>query len=156
MYNLIYISNYRMCSGGPLFDRLGTFLVEVSDTRRGRILLVLAIAVIASTIEYILHIAIFTYVPHEGVGRLLDSLTIGLVIAIITIIEIKAVQQRRNKVMDDMRVVRELNHHVRNALQIISYAARVPETKQQVAIIDESIARIDSTLKELFPTIDKP
>jgi hypothetical protein len=156
MYNLIYISNYRMCSGGPLLDRLGTFLVEVSDTRRGRILLVLAIALIASTIEYILHIAIFTYVPHEGLGRLLDSLTIGLVVAIITIIEIKAVQKRRTKVMDDMRVVRELNHHVRNALQIISYAARVPETKQQVAIIDESIARIDSTLKELFPTIDKP
>jgi hypothetical protein len=156
MYNLIYLSNYRMCSGGPLLDRLGTFLVEVSDTRRGRILLVLAIAAIASTIEYILHIAIFTYVPHEGLGRLLDSLTIGLVVAIITIIEIKAVQKRRTKVMEDMRVVRELNHHVRNALQIISYAARVPETKQQVAIIDESVARIDSTLKALFPTIDQP
>jgi hypothetical protein len=139
-----------------LLDRLGTFLVEVSDTRRGRILLVLAIALIASSIEYLLHIAIVTYVPHVGMGRLLDSLTIGIVIAVITIIEVNAVQQRRTKVMDDMRVVRELNHHVRNALQIISYAARVPETKQQVAIIDESVARIDSTLKELFPTIDKP
>lgn len=139
-----------------MFDRLGTFLVEVSDTRRGRILLVLAIAAIASTIEYLLHIAIVTFVPHEGFGRLLDSLSIGIVIAIITIIEIKAVQQRRTKVMEDMRVVSELNHHVRNALQVISYAARVPETKQQVTIIDESVARIDSTLKELFPTIDKP
>jgi hypothetical protein len=138
-----------------LLDRLGTFLVEVSDTRRGRILLVLAIALIASSIEYLLHIAIVAYVPHVGMGRLLDSLTIGIVIAIITIIEVKAVQQRRNKVMEDMRVVRELNHHVRNALQIISYAARVPETEKQVAIIDESIARIDSTLKELFPTMDK-
>jgi hypothetical protein len=156
MYNLIYPSNYRMVAEAPLLDRLGTFLVEVSDTRRGRILLVLAIAAIASAIEYILHIAIFTYIPHQGLGRLLDSLTIGVVVAIITIIEIKAVHQRRTKVMDDMRVVRELNHHVRNALQIISYAARVPETKQQVAIIDESIARIDSTLKELFPTIDQP
>jgi hypothetical protein len=156
MYNLIYLSNYRTCSGGPLLDRLGTFLVEISDTRRGRVLLVLAIAAIASTIEYLLHIAIVTFIPNEHLGRILDSLTIGIVIGIITIIEINAVQQRRNKVMDDMRVVRELNHHVRNALQIISYAARVPETKQQVAIIDESIARIDSTLKELFPTIDKP
>jgi uncharacterized membrane protein len=155
MYNLMYISNYRMCSGGPLLDQLGTFIVEVSDTRRGRILLVLAIAAIASTLEYLLHIAIVTYVPHEHLGRLLDSLSIGVVIAIITIIEIKAVHQRRTKVMDDMRVVRELNHHVRNALQIISYAAHVPETERQVAIIDESVARIDSTLKELFPAIDK-
>lgn len=139
-----------------MLDRLGTFLVEVSDTRRGRVLLVLAIAAIASTIEYVLHITVVTFVPHQGLGRILDSLTIGIVIAIITSIEIKAVHQRRTKVMDDMRVVRELNHHVRNALQIISYAARVPETKQQVAIIDESIARIDSTLKQLFPTIDEP
>jgi hypothetical protein len=139
-----------------LLDRLGTFLVEVSDTRRGRILLVIAIGAISSALEYLLHILIFTYVPHIGLGRILDSVTIGVVIGIITFIEIKAVQQRRTKVMDDMRVVRELNHHVRNALQIISYAARVPETKQQVAIIDESIARIDSTLKELFPTIDEP
>jgi len=130
--------------------------VEVSDTRRGRILLVLAIAAIASVVEYLLHLAVVAYIPHVGMGRILNSLTIGIVIAIITTIEIKAVQQRRHKVMEDMRVVRELNHHVRNALQAISYAARVPETKQQVAIIDESIARIDSTLKNLFPTIDKP
>jgi pilus assembly protein TadC len=139
-----------------LLDRLGTFLVEVSDTRRGRILLVLGIAAIASTLEYLLHLLIVAYVPHTGLGRILDSVTIGIVIGIITIIEVNAVHQRRNKVIEDMRVVRELNHHVRNALQIISYAARVPETKQQVAIIDESIARIDSTLKELFPTIDRP
>ena len=156
MYNLNNHFNNRIPSGGRLLDRLGTFLVEISDTRRGRILLVLAIAAIASVIEYLLHIAVVTFVPEEALGRILDSLTIGIVIAIITAIEIKAVQQRRNKVFEDMRVVRELNHHVRNALQVISYAARVPETKQQVAIIDESVARIDSTLKELFPHIDKP
>ena len=139
-----------------MLDRLGTFLVEVSDTRRGRVLLVLAIAAIATALEYLSHVAIVSYVPHAGLARLLDSITIGIAIAIITSIEVKAVQQRRRKVMDDMRVVRELNHHVRNALQIISYAARVSETRQQVTIIDESIARIDSTLKELFPAIDRP
>ena len=139
-----------------MLDRLGTFLVEVSDTRRGRVLLVLAIAAIATALEYLSHVAIISYVSHPGLARLLDSITIGIAIAIITSIEVKAVQQRRRKVLDDMRVVRELNHEVRNALQIISYAARVPETEQQVAIIDESIARIDSTLKELFPTIDRP
>jgi hypothetical protein len=138
-----------------LLDRLGTFLVEISDTRRGRVSLVLAIAAIASVIEYLLHIAVLAFVPHVGLGRIVNSVTIGIVIAIITAIEIKAVQQRRSKVFEDMRVVRELNHHVRNALQIISYAVRVSETKEQVAIIDESIARIDSTLKDLFPQIDK-
>jgi hypothetical protein len=138
-----------------MLDRLGTFLVEITDAPSGRISLILVLALLAGIFEEVVHELIQYLAPEPIVGRILDSSTIALLIAAITWIEIQAVQQRRRKVLEDIRVVSELNHHVRNALQVIQYASRVPEAKQQVQIIDESVERIDATLRELFPTIDR-
>jgi hypothetical protein len=140
-----------------MLARLGNFLVEMTDTRRGRILFVSIVSCIAGLLEYFVHRIIDYFVDPAALVIVLDSLTIAFVIAALTTIEIQAVQQRRRKVNDDVRIVRELNHHVRNALQIIQYASRLPEERRQVEIIDESVARIDTTLKELFPSsIDEP
>jgi hypothetical protein len=138
-----------------MLDRLGTFLVEITDAPSGRISLILVLALLAGIFEEAVHELIQYLAPAPIVGRILDSSTIALLIAAITWIEIQAIQHRRRKVLEDMRVVSELNHHVRNALQVIQYASRVPEAKQQVQIIDESVERIDATLRELFPTIDR-
>jgi hypothetical protein len=138
-----------------MLDRLGRFLVEITDAPSGRISLILILALLAGVFEWTIHDLIQYFAPEPNIARILDSSTIAFLIAAITWIEIQAVQQRRRKVLEDMRVVSELNHHVRNALQVIQYASRVPEAKQQVQIIDESVERIDATLKELFPTIDR-
>lgn len=134
-----------------MLERIGNFLVEVTDSRRGRILFVLASAFLAGLLEYVVHLTISYYVKSPSLALAIDSVTIALLIAAIAGVEVEAVHHRRRKVIDDIRVVRELNHHVRNALQIIQYASRLPEQRQQVVIIDESVARIDATLKELFP-----
>lgn len=138
-----------------MLDRLGTFLVEITDAPSGRISLILVLALLAGIFEWTIHDLIQYFAPAPDIARILDSSTIAFLIAAITWIEIQAVQQRRRRVLEDLRIVSELNHHVRNALQVIQYASRVPEAKQQVQIIDESVERIDATLKELFPTIDR-
>jgi uncharacterized membrane protein len=52
--------------------------------------------------------------------------------------------------MQEMHTVAELNHHVRNALQVIRDSHLLPEDKQAQAVI-ESVERIDNTLRRLFP-----
>jgi hypothetical protein len=49
-----------------------------------------------------------------------------------------------------MEKVAELNHHVRNALQVIRDSHLLPEERQAQAVI-ESVERIDRTLRHLFP-----
>ncbi len=137
-------------------ERLGNFLVEVTDSPRGRALFIIIVGCLAGIVEFVIHRTIERVLQNEPLNSIVDSMTIAVVVAIISLIEVQAVHHRRRKVIEDMRIVRELNHHVRNALQIIQYASRFPEERQQVQIIDESVARIDATLKDLFPGMDDP
>jgi hypothetical protein len=47
--------------------------------------------------------------------------------------------------------IAEMNHHIRNALQVLSFHARNPSNVEAVAMIDEAIRRIEWTLQEVLP-----
>jgi hypothetical protein len=50
-----------------------------------------------------------------------------------------------------MRVIADMNHHVRNALQPILYSPFLKEQGEQVRLIQEGIRRIDWALREVLP-----
>jgi hypothetical protein len=136
-----------------LLKRLGNFLVETTDDALGRALLVYAIALLAGLIVFAADFVVELLAPNHASEYL--ALIIGASFGIITFIEIQAVQQRRRKVFDDVRSVAALNHNVRNALQSIQYAAHLAPPSQHLEIINESVRRIDETLRDLFPAIDQ-
>lgn len=129
---------------------LGQWLVRRTETRWNRVLFILAMGIIAAVFE-----AVLDNWLSRNAGRdwrlALDAGSVGLLVGAITYIEIIAVQIRRKRMACEMEKISELNHHVRNALQTIAYAIRVPETENQVQIIDDCIRRIDGTLRDLFP-----
>lgn len=137
-----------------MWYELGEWLVRRTETVWSRILFVFVMALLAALFEA----GLDTWLSRNA-GKdwrlVLDAGSIGLLVGTITYIEITAVQIRRKRVAVEMQTVAELNHHVRNALQTIAYAVRVPETENQVQIIDDCIRRIDRTLKELFPASSK-
>jgi hypothetical protein len=135
----------------PLLKRLGNFLVESTDDALGRALLVYAIGLFAGLVAFAADFAIETIAPSHASEYL--ALVIGVSFCIITFIEVQAVQQRRKKVYDEIRTVAALNHNVRNALQSIQYAAHLSQPSEHLQIINESVRRIDETLKDLFPAM---
>ncbi|MDT8066980.1 MAG: hypothetical protein ROO76_02315 [Terriglobia bacterium] len=135
-----------------MLKRLGNFLVETTDDSLGRAMLVYAIAIIAGAIAFAADATIEHFAPRYA-SELLAAV-IGVAFGIITLVEVQAVQQRRQKVFEDLRVVASLNHNVRNALQSIQYAAHLSAPSEHLQIINESVHRIDETLRELFPAID--
>jgi len=59
------------------------------------------------------------------------------------------------KVVDDLRRIAQLNHEVRNALQVIvygEYESAATPTEHRTAILG-SVEQIDKTLRQLFPVI---
>lgn len=54
-------------------------------------------------------------------------------------------------VLERMRVIAEMNHHVRNALQPILYSPFLKEEAEQVRIIHEGTQRIEWALREVLP-----
>jgi hypothetical protein len=59
-------------------------------------------------------------------------------------------QHRYRATMDKIRMISAMNHHVRNALQAISYAPYTEEEKQ-IKLIAESVSRIEWALREILP-----
>ena len=61
--------------------------------------------------------------------------------------------QRSRQIETDqrMQVIAEMNHHVRNALQVISYWGVQERDRQQLRFIHESVDRIEWALRDVLP-----
>lgn len=81
---------------------------------------------------------------QAAVAGTISALLVGSVLALV--IYRRALMQRQ------LLVVAELNHQVRNALEIIaSSTSRIADKKTVTTILD-AVNRIDVTLRSLFPT----
>ena len=77
----------------------------------------------------------------------LDDIIVGVLVALVVF----AYERRRYLgVVNKLRMISAMNHHVRNALQAISYAPYT-EQEQQIKVIRESVARIQWALCEVLP-----
>jgi hypothetical protein len=76
-----------------------------------------------------------------------DDLLIGFLTAGV----IFAYEQRRYRTtMEKVQMISAMNHHVRNALQAISYSPYA-EHEKQMKLIAESVSRIEWALREILP-----
>ncbi len=99
------------------------------------------IAVIGSTLEAILdkHAII--------VFESLDDIVIGILAALLVFYY---EQRRYRAMMEKIRIIAAMNHHVRNALQAISYSPYT-EQEKQLKLVSESVNRIEWALREILP-----
>lgn len=59
--------------------------------------------------------------------------------------------ERRRMVALRLQVIEAMNHHIRNALDVISLSTHTSHDKQSVVVISEAIDRIDWALREILP-----
>jgi hypothetical protein len=57
---------------------------------------------------------------------------------------------RRKVVRERLRTIAEMNHHIRNSLQVITYATAA-DTDESVELIRSSVERIEWALREVLP-----
>jgi hypothetical protein len=60
-------------------------------------------------------------------------------------------RMRRESMRERLRTIADINHHIRNALQVITYAAEVDKNAASVEMIRNSVERIEWTLREVLP-----
>jgi len=88
------------------------------------------------------HAALQACIVGVGAGTALWFVLVGMV-------------ERRSIVADELRRVAELNHAIRNALELIVLANYSDADRERSAIVLECTGRIDQTLKELFPALGR-
>ncbi|HVJ05990.1 MAG TPA: hypothetical protein VM578_09990 [Candidatus Saccharimonadales bacterium] len=89
-----------------------------------------------------LHAALQASIVGIGAGASLLLLLLGII-------------ERRKIVADELHRVAELNHAVRNSLELIMLAHYGEKDCEHKTIVLECTNRIDQTLKRLFPAIAK-
>jgi hypothetical protein len=86
-----------------------------------------------------------------GLAAAIDDMLIGLLAGVLVF----AYEHHQHKIiLEKMRVIAEMNHHVRNALQPIIYSPYVKERAEQIKIIQEGTRRIQWALREVLPGED--
>ena len=82
---------------------------------------------------------------------LASSLVVGLVAAALVYMLAAREQRHREYVECRLRVIADMNHHIRNALQVITFYSH-SGAKQQVTVA-EAVRRIQWALKEVLPQL---
>lgn len=92
---------------------------------------------------------------RDGVSRKIISGTsnglTGLVVAGLFLELTRNVQSRRRLVQARLEVIADMNHHIRNALQVLSYGTATHGSKKETEMMRESINRIEWALREVLP-----
>jgi hypothetical protein len=88
---------------------------------------------------------------HQHAGRLLieiiDDALIGVGVGLLVLLYER--RQRQN-IIRKLEVIRLMNHHVRNSLQVISFAASVPQ-QEELGNLRDAVERIEWALREVLP-----
>ena len=84
-----------------------------------------------------------------GISLYIDDLILGVLAGLVVF----AYEQRRyREIRDKIAMIAAMNHHVRNALQAISYAPYTEQAKQ-IQLIQQSVNRIQWALREVLPGV---
>ena len=120
------------------------------DWRRKLLLVVAGFAVAAFVVMELTH---HLLVPELGPYRERITAEAGaaLILAVLAASLLRNVYQARQHALARLQVIAELNHHVRNALEVISLSAYITRDEEAIRRIMEGVNRIDWALREILP-----
>jgi hypothetical protein len=130
--------------------RLGRALAGITDFRRRIVLVAFVVGAAFAALEYAVHVAL----QRSGVGEawkpVVDASTVCAGATGFALLWLFSYRQRRRQVRAELDKIAELNHRVRNALEVI-IAVQYHAPEDQERIILDAVSRIDATLRDLFP-----
>ncbi|HKW25994.1 MAG TPA: hypothetical protein VJN48_09430 [Terriglobales bacterium] len=120
------------------------------DSRRKLLPVMAGFAVAAFLITELLH---YLLVPDLGPyrERIMAEGGSALILGMLAAKLLHNAYKARQYAMARLRVIAELNHHVRNALEVISLSAYITRDEEAIRRITEGVNRIDWALREILP-----
>ncbi|HKC72270.1 MAG TPA: hypothetical protein VKB60_11630 [Terriglobales bacterium] len=125
------------------------------DSRRRLLLVMAGFAVAAFLITELMH---YLLVPDLGPyrERIMAEGGSALILGMLAAKLLHNAYKARQYAMARLRVIAELNHHVRNALEVISLSAYITRDEEAIRRIMEGVNRIDWALREILPRENFP
>lgn len=135
-----------------MLARVAEFVGQVSDRRSISALfsvgIMLLFALFDFFVDFVLNLAAIT----PGLAAAVQAGIVGIGTGIVSYWLLAARRHRRIMVREELTRVAELNHHLRNSLQIIVGAHYIAKDEEHAKMMLETAQAIDQLLKRLFPT----
>ena len=84
----------------------------------------------------------------DGSQRVVDDLLGGLIAGLVFYFYER---HRLLRLRQQLNVIDLMNHHIRNALQPLTFMIDEPESRERMKLVDECVRRIDWALREVLP-----
>ena len=92
---------------------------------------------------------------REGIPRLdilvLSNVLTGLVAGALFLQSKIRAQEKERLLQERLQKISDMNHHVRNALQVMAFYGHLAEDPKAAQLVRDSIERIEWTLEEILP-----
>ena len=127
--------------------------VSFWHTVRGGVVLAVIAGIAIFVVNVVADLLILHH--HELTARFTVEISDGISAFVIGLLSYKVIrlqQQRSDRIRQKLEVIADMNHHVRNALQVISLSTH-GQSKEDLGAIRESMNRIQWALRELLPKI---
>jgi hypothetical protein len=124
----------------------------LSTLRPRRVLLLPLVAGIATFATVYTLDAFLAYIKLPAEATFLDDTLLAILVALLVIsLELDHAKELRAQ-QHKIAVMQEMNHHIRNALQSISYLTFNIKDQEVNAKLQEAMARIEWALREVLPS----
>ena len=120
------------------------------DSRRKLLLVMAGFVVAAFLITELMH---YLLVPDLGPyrERIMAESGSALILGMLAAKLLHHAYKARQDAFARLQVIAELNHHIRNALEVISLSAYITHDEEAIRRIMEGVNRIDWALREILP-----
>jgi hypothetical protein len=141
------VGSYRRAVGFRIIDAL--------DSRGKSTGLALLIGLLFGSVQFGLLVGLVQHAISVHNRLVVQFVITSAGVAAISYFLLLGARARRIAVLEHVRKVAELNHNIRNALQIIlaSQYVSTERTDSDRKLVVESVERIDTTLQHLFPVV---
>lgn len=129
--------------------RLIERLVPSFDSRLSVAVTLILSGAVAGAMEFMTHLVVAHMHAPLAFHAFIDASVMCSMTMLLVGVAIASVRARKQAGIRQIRAVAELNHHLRNALQVISQSRYLPEDKQAQAVLD-STGRIDEVLRRMM------
>jgi signal transduction histidine kinase len=117
-------------------------------------LVAIGCGVLTWAITQLLHFLLYPVVEEDMIVRRMPAdMLAGVLVGVLLYRVMDQAYKRRTAVLARLETIADLNHHIRNALHVISLSAYTTQNKLAIDAIDESVERINRALREILPSL---
>lgn len=125
-------------------------LPEESSLLKSKVLAVLVVVAVSIVGHVFDRLLLHEGVPRYDLLAISNTLT-GIVAGAFFWEAMRRDRERREFVRERLRTISEMNHHIRNALQVISLYSYRDQDEQAVDVLNQAVNRIEWALNEVLP-----